>query len=417
MKAMNIFPTSKMPIREDLTSARCGNCFKLSICRQMRPFATGFATTVALIFVLASKGFAAPNVVPKAPTIKAKSYLIQDFASARVLAESKADVRMPPASLTKIMTAYVLFSELEQGNISVQDTVRVSEKAWKMPGSRMFIEVDTQVSVDDLLKGMIIQSGNDASVALAEHVAGSEDAFADLMNQYARRLGMLNSNFVNAEGLPNENHYTTSRDMAVLTRALIRDFPERYKMHAIRQFEYNGIAQHNRNKMLRRDSSVDGVKTGYTKAAGYCLVTSAKRDGMRLISVIMGADSPKARTNQTQSLLTFGFRFFETHQVYAPFQEVTQLPVFKGATDSLALGLAQPLWVTVARGRYKKLNAAMEVKPRLIAPISKGTVVGKVVVSLDGETITERDLLTLSRVPEGSLTKRITDHIKLWLAD
>ncbi len=414
-----MMPTN-LPLMLRLTARNflCRSCLLVYAAAVPRQGQRRFSAAVVLLIAAAlMPAFAVANVVPKAPVIKAKSYLIQDFSSGRVLAEQNADVRMEPASLTKIMTAYVLFSELRQGNISMQDAVRISEKAWKMPGSRMFIEVNTSVSVENLLKGMIIQSGNDASVALAEHVAGSEEAFADLMNQYARRLGMRNSNFANAEGLPNDNHYTTSRDMALLTRALIRDFPEPYKMHSIRQFQYNGITQYNRNKLLRRDASVDGVKTGYTRAAGYCLITSAKKEGMRLISVIMGAGSPKTRVSQTQTLLSYGFRFFETHQIYAPFEKVTQLPVFKGDADSLALGLARPLWVTVGRGQYKNLSAAMEVKPHLVAPVKKGVAVGKVVVSLDGKTVAERDLLTLAAIHEGSLTKRLTDHIRLWLAD
>ena len=254
--------------------------------------------------------------VPAPPEFKAAAWLLQDHLSGHVIAEHGADARLEPASLTKMLTVYVVFAELKAGKFALSDRVLVSKKAWKMPGSRMFIEVDTRVGVEDLIKGVVIQSGNDASVALAEHVAGDESAFADLMNQYASRIGMTSSHFVNSSGLPDPEHYTTARDMAVLAQALIRDFPDHYALHAQKEFVFNGITQYNRNKLLWQDETVDGLKTGHTEAAGYCLVASAQRDGMRLLSVIMGTDSERSRARQSRALLAYGFRFFETHRLY-----------------------------------------------------------------------------------------------------
>ncbi len=276
---------------------------------------------------------ASAAIVPDAPSVGARAYILQDFDSGRVLAEVNADERMEPASLTKIMTAYVVFEELEQGKIAMEDQVLVSEKAWRMGGSKMFIEVDTKVSVEDLLKGLIIQSGNDASVALAEFIAGDEDAFADLMNQYAVRLGMTGTHFINASGLPHPEHYTTARDTATLAAAMIRDFPELYKIHAVKEYEYNGIVQHNRNKLLWRDESVDGLKTGHTESAGYCLVASAERDGMRLISVVMGSESERSRARESIALLSYGFRFFETHRLYGALEPLTEIRIWKGEIE------------------------------------------------------------------------------------
>lgn len=284
---------------------------------------------VLLLCAAFAPGPASAAIVPDAPQVGARAFLLQDFDSGRVLAESNADERMEPASLTKIMTSYVVFEELKQGNITLDDKVLVSEKAWRMGGSKMFIEVNTEVTIDQLLKGVIIQSGNDASVALAEYIAGDESAFADLMNQYALRLGMSGSNFVNASGLPHPDHYTTARDMATLAAAMIRDFPTLYKMHAEKQYEYNGIAQHNRNRLLWRDDSVDGLKTGHTESAGYCLVASAERDGMRLISVVMGSKSERSRAKESTALLSYGFRFFETHRLYGAREPLTQIRVWK----------------------------------------------------------------------------------------
>ncbi|VAX02275.1 D-alanyl-D-alanine carboxypeptidase, partial [hydrothermal vent metagenome] len=271
---------------------------------------------IAVLFMLFLAPVQAATLIPATPKIKAKGYLLIDFNSGRVLAEKKSGQRMEPASLTKMLSAYVIDHELAKGNISLDDEVRISEKAWRMEGSRMFIEVGKKISVEDLLKGVIIQSGNDATVALAEHVAGSEDAFVSLMNQHAAELGMLDSHFVNSTGLPHKDHYTTPRDLAKLAIALIRDYPTHYAWYSQKEFVYNDIKQYNRNRLLWRNKYVDGIKTGHTESAGYCLVASAERDGMRLISVVLGTRNDETRSSESQKLLTYGFRFFETHRLY-----------------------------------------------------------------------------------------------------
>jgi len=366
-----------------------------------------------LVCMLAAAAGAAPVPVPSGPSVGARSYVLQDFYSGQVLGGRDEDMRVEPASLTKIMTAYVVFHELKEGNIRLEDQVRISEKAWRMRGSKMFIEVDKYVSVDDLLKGMIVQSGNDASVALAEYVAGSEDAFAQLMNQYAERLGMSGSHFVNSTGLPNENHYTTARDLAVLARALIRDFPEKYQWHAIEKFTFNGITQHNRNKLLWRDKTVDGIKTGHTESAGYCLAASALRDGMRLVAVVMGTKSENARAAATQKLLDYGFRFYETHELYKKEQPVTEIRLWKGELESLEIGLAGDLYVTVPRGQYKNLDATMQMNGHVIAPVEQGQGVGTLRVTLAETELVNRPLVSLQSVPQGTLWQRLADHVML----
>ncbi len=374
-------------------------------------FLTQGFVAVCVIPLLLSTASAA--IVPDAPSVGARAYILQDFDSGRVLAEVNADERMEPASLTKIMTAYVVFEELEQGKIAMEDQVLVSEKAWRMGGSKMFIEVDTKVSVEDLLKGLIIQSGNDASVALAEFIAGDEGAFADLMNQYAVRLGMTGTHFVNASGLPHREHYTTARDKATLAAAMIRDFPELYKMHAVKEYEFNGIVQHNRNRLLWRDESVDGLKTGHTESAGYCLVASAERDGMRLISVVMGSESERGRARESIALLSYGFRFFETHRLYGALEPLTEIRIWKGEIEKLGIGLARDLYVTVPRGQYKKLNAKMEIDSKVVAPVMKGEARGKLEVTLGGEQIAQRPLVTLAPVAEGGLWRQVTDQVRM----
>jgi D-alanyl-D-alanine carboxypeptidase (penicillin-binding protein 5/6) len=368
---------------------------------------------VIVCTMLLPVGTALAAIVPDAPSVGARAYILSDFDSGRVLAEVNADERMQPASLTKIMTAYVVFEELKQENISMQDKVRVSEKAWRMGGSKMFIEVDTKVSIEDLLKGLIIQSGNDASVALAEFIAGDEGAFADLMNQYAVRLGMTGSHFVNSSGLPNPEHYTTARDTATLAAAMIRDFPELYKMHAMKEYEYNGIVQHNRNKLLWRDESVDGLKTGYTESAGYCLAASAERDQMRLISVVMGSETERSRARESIALLSYGFRFFETHRLYGALEPLTEVRIWKGEIEKLGIGLARDLYVTVPRGQYEKLDAKMEIDSKVVAPVTKGEARGTLEVTLGGEQIAQRPLVTLAPVAEGGLWRKVSDQVRL----
>jgi D-alanyl-D-alanine carboxypeptidase (penicillin-binding protein 5/6) len=365
--------------------------------------------------LLAASSFAADVPVPAPPQIGASSYQLIDFSSGRIVAESNPDERVEPASLTKLMTAYAVFHALRRGQITLQDEAHVSEKAWRTEGSRMFIEVDTRVSVEDLLRGMIIQSGNDASVALAEHVGGSEDAFLELMNQHAELLGMTGSSFINTTGLPAEGHYVTARDVAILARAIISEFPEYYGWYSEREFTYNGIRQYNRNSLLWRDESVDGLKTGYTMAAGYCLVTSAERSGMRLISVVTGMASTEAREDGSQALLNYGFRFYETHKLYSGGEEITTARVWKGTPQEASLGLSEDLYITVPRGRYDSLEAKMDLNANLMAPLSAGAQVGAVRISLDDEPISTMPLMALHAVPEANVWTRIKDEVTLWL--
>ena len=368
-----------------------------------------------LSLILLPFASAASISVPAPPSVSATGYLLIDMDSDAVLAQKDAEQRLEPASLTKIMTAYAVFREINDGSVKLSDEVLVSEKAWKTPGSRMFIEVNKRVSVEELLKGMIIQSGNDASVALAEHVAGSEEAFANLMNEHARRLGMKNTHFVNATGLPDPEHYTTPHDIVLVTEASIREFPEFYKMYAVKEYTFNGIRQHNRNNLLWHDESVDGVKTGHTEAAGYCLVASAKRDGMRLISVVMGTDSEKARIRESKSLLNYGFRFYETHRLYGASDRLTRSRVWMGEQEQVALGLQEDLYVTIPRHQYEKLNARTEIQPQIEAPLIQGQKVGEVVVELDGQEITRRALVALTDVPEGGIWRTMVDSVLMML--
>ncbi len=352
--------------------------------------------------------------IPAPPQIAASGHLLIDFNSGHVLDESNADQRLEPASLTKIMTAYVVMRELTEGNIGLQDQVLVSEKAWRTPGSRMFIEVDKRVSVQQLLEGMIIQSGNDASVALAEHVAGSEETFANLMNEHAQRLGMINTHFVNSTGLPAEDHYTTARDIALVSAATIQEFPEYYQWYAVKEFSFNGITQYNRNKLLWRDDAVDGVKTGHTEAAGYCLVASAKKEGMRLISVVMGTSSENARAKESMSMLNYGFRFFETHRLYGAGEVLNRARVWKGAKENVALGLNQELYITIPRRQYKNLKAGMSIDPRLMAPVTKGQELGRVRITLNQDLVREVPLIALEGVDEGGILQTAKDSVLLW---
>lgn len=359
---------------------------------------------------------AASVLVPTPPQIGARGYILIDYNSGAVLAEKNADQRMQPASLTKLMTAYVVFHELQTGHIHLNDTTIVSKKAWKTGGSRMFIEVGTKVSVEELLKGMLVSSGNDAATALSEYVGGSEDSFVSLMNDYAKKLGMTNTHYDDATGLPNDpNHYTTPRDLSKLAVALIRQFPQYYHFFAIKKFTYNHISQDNWNALLFRDPTVDGLKTGHTDSAGYCLVSSALRDNMRLISVVMGTDSENARASQSETLLNYGFHFFETHELYLAEKAIKTVRIWKGKSKHLDLGLAQPLWVTVPRGAYGKLNESVDVPAVLTAPVEKGAAVGSIKVELDGKVVVQRPLTALETVPQGGLIRRMTDAaLLLW---
>ena len=366
---------------------------------------------VALLLLSFSMVAAALAPVPSPPKLAAKSFLLVDFNSGIILAEKNIDKKIEPASITKMMTAYVVYKEIESGRLSLDEEVTVSKKAWQKGGSKMFIEVGKKISVKTLLKGVIIQSGNDATIALAEHIAGSESTFADYMNQYAQGLGMTNTNFVNATGWPNKKHVTTARDLATLAAAMIREFPERYKWYKEKEFTYNGIRQYNRNKLLWRDKSVDGIKTGHTESAGYCLVSSAQREDMRLISVVLGTKSEKSRSDVSQSLLSYGFRFYESSKLYSAGKSLNTARVWQGAAESLNLGLNEDLFITIPRGQYKYLDAVMDVNTDIEAPIKKGQQLGLVTVKLDGKVLSTQPLVALHAVEKGSFIQRSKDQI------
>ncbi len=372
----------------------------------------------AYILVFASLVQAAPTAasmpIPKAPSTGARAFVIQDFNSGRIIASENDDQSYDPASITKLMTAYVIFNELKSGKIALTDMVTISEKAWRTPGSRMFVEVGKKVSVEDLLQGMIVQSGNDATIALAEYVAGSEETFAALMNRHAEDLGLIGSHFMNSTGLPDENHYMTARDIARLAATVIRKHPDYYRWYSQKEFTFNDITQQNRNKLLWRDDSVDGVKTGFTDSAGYCLVTSATKEGMRLITVVLGTDSANARISASQALLNYGFRFFETHKLYDAGTVLASSRIWKGSTDSIQLGLDRVMYVTIPRGRYESLDASMKIDNRIMAPVSEGATLGSVQIRLDDAVVAEQPLVSLQGVAEGSFWQRIADEALLY---
>ena len=366
---------------------------------------------VIISFQLFSTGILqAALPIPKPPSTGAKSYIIQDYGSGNVLAEKHSEVSVEPASITKLMAAYVIFSELQSNNIALSDVVTISEKAWRTPGSRMFVEVGKKVTVEELLQGMIIQSGNDATVALAEYVAGSEDSFADAMNKHAAEIGLTGSHFMNATGLPDENHYMTARDIATLASLVISQYPEYYKWYSQKEYTFNDITQHNRNKLLWRDPSVDGLKTGYTESAGYCLVTSAKKEGMRLITVVLGTSSANARADASQALLNYGFRFFETHKLYDAGTQLTTSRIWKGSSETLPLGLDHALFVTIPRGQYNSLDASMNIDQRIMAPVTTGQTLGTVQVMLGEQLVADQPLVSLQTIGEGSFWQRIMDE-------
>ena len=366
---------------------------------------------LALLFAV--PGWTAAKPIPNPPELNATSYYLMDFDSGKVLAEKDADKPVEPASITKLMTAYLVDKAIADGDITLDDMVTISEKAWRMQGSKMFVEVGKQVSVRDLLKGLIIQSGNDASVALAEYVAGSESAFVGYMNHQANLLGMTNTNFANATGWPDENHYSTARDIAILTRAVIREFPESYRLYKVREYTYNDIRQFNRNRLLWRDDSVDGVKTGHTESAGFCLVASAEREDMRLISVVLGTDSDKARTQSSQALLNYGFRFYETHQLYRADEILSRARIWYGDQEQVSLGVGKDIYITIPRGRYRELDASMEIDREISAPVQRGKQLGVVNIRLGDEVLLSDDLVAMQDVGEGSLISMAMDRIKL----
>ena len=370
---------------------------------------------ISLVFLLCGvSAHAQRTPIPQPPIIGAKSFLLIDGNTGAELASLKPDERLAPASLTKLMTAYAIFRALDKGQIALDDLVTVSEKAWRTEGSRMFIEVDTRVSVEELMLGMIVQSGNDASVALAEHAASTEDVFAQVMNQYAAQLGMTGSNFRNASGMPDEDHYTTARDMATLARAIINEFPEYYRWYSVKEFEYNGIKQPNRNSLLWRDESVDGMKTGRTDEAGYCLVSSAQRDDMRVISVVLGTASAKARIDGSHSLLNYGFRFFETRLLYRAGETVATAKIWKAAKETTPLGLPEDLYVTIPRGSFEEVESVRNIPETLLAPIAHGQPIAELQVSLNGDQLLNMPLRALEDNPDGSFWQRAIDGVTLW---
>lgn len=383
----------------------------------MQPLTTRHITIFFCLLLLSLSGLIHAQEtmpIPQAPQVPVRGYILMDFHSGAILAEMDSDTRMEPASITKLMSAYVIYKSLAEGSLQLSDQVTISEKAWRTEGSRMFVEVGKKVPVDDLIMGMVVQSGNDATVALAEHIAGTESAFAAIMNQQAARLGLTNTHFVNSTGLPHPDHYTTARDIAILVRAVIRDFPVEYRRYSIRDFTYNNITQHNRNRLLWQDDSVDGLKTGHTSSAGYCLAASALRGDMRLISVVLGADNEKDRFRASQALLNYGFRFFETHKLYGANEPLTEARIWKGEVDKLPLGLAEDLYVTIPRGQHQDMNASLRVNNGIEAPVSQGAPFGKVTVTLREASVAEAPLVALRGVAEGGLVSRLVDQTMMF---
>jgi len=353
--------------------------------------------------------------IPAPPAISARAYMLVDHTSGQTLASLNENQRLDPASITKLMTAYAVFRSIRSKRIGLEDPVTISETAWRTGGSRSFIDLGSQVPVSVLLQGMIIQSGNDASVALAEHVAGSESAFADLMNQYAKELGMTNTSYRNATGLPDPEHYTTAADIIKVANAIIREFPEYYRWYSQKDFTWNGITQSNRNGLLWRDSTVDGMKTGHTDTAGYCLVSSALRDGMRLVAVVLGTDSPAARERDSQTLLNYGYRFWETKRILVAGQSLNESRVWKGESELVNIGVNQDVWATLPRGSAEQVSSKLSLPAQLIAPLDTKTALGTVRLNLGDKLIAEASLYPLKPVPTGSLWQQGRDTVLLWL--
>lgn len=366
-----------------------------------------------LLSAYLSSAVAAPALIPAPPRVNAKAYLLIDHNSGHVLAERNADKKIEPASLTKLMTAYVVLYEIDRGGISLEDEVKISEKAWRMGGSRMFIRVNTLVSVKDLLKGLIIQSGNDASVALAEHIANNESSFVELMNQHAERLNMNATHFNNSTGWPDKNHYTTARDLSIISQAIINDFPKHYSEYKQKEYTYNNIRQYNRNRLLWLDDRVDGLKTGHTEAAGYCLISSAKNNNMRLISVVTGTNKDDARIAASRKLLNYGFRFFETSLIHQANSEITNLRVWKGEEKNVSLGIAKNLYVTMPKGMSKKIKNNIKVEAMIEAPVAEGQSYGQLNIMLGDKQLATQNLIALSSIKEGGIWRKLVDNIKL----
>ena len=383
----------------------------------LRTFLILFALCLGMLPTL--RAFAAPAIIPRPPDIAATSYILIDAKTGQVLIQENADEALPPASLTKIMTSYIAIEEIISGRLTLDTPVHISEKAWRMEGSKTFVGVDTMVRAEDLLRGIIIQSGNDASVAIAEHIAGSEEAFAGMMNQYAEVMGMQQSFFMNASGLDTELYYNTmsARDLALIARETVIKHKDFYPIYAEREFTYNGITQSNRNSLLFRDRNVDGLKTGWTDAAGFCLVASAERDGMRLISVVMGTASTEARAIETQKLFTYGFRYFETHQLYSEGQVLTNVPVWSGEQSAVDLGVTEDVFVTIPRGQGENLTAAVDVEEAVTAPLVGGQIMGVVNVTLDSDLIYRGDVVAMQAIEQGGLFKRFIDWLTLFFSN
>ena len=376
-----------------------------------------WAILSACLILTLELSVAAPAIIPRPPEIAATSYILIDAVTGKIIVEENADEALPPASLTKIMTAYIAVEEIMNGNLSLADKVHISEKAWRMEGSKMFVGVNSQVSVEDLLRGIIIQSGNDASVAIAEHIAGSEEAFADMMNQYSEVLGMSSSFFMNSSGLDTEVYYNTmsARDLSILAQATISGHADYYPIYAEREFTYNDIRQTNRNSLLFRDRNVDGMKTGWTDAAGYCLVASAERDGMRLISVVMGTVSEESRAIETQKLMTYGFRYYETHKLYDANQILTNVPVWSGKDSAVDLGIENEVYVTIPRGQAQAMEATVDVDEIIYAPLANGQIMGVVNVTLDKDNIFQSNIVAMQEIERGGILKRFIDWLTLFI--
>lgn len=380
-----------------------------TICRHL------LANIVLALFSISIAHANRVHVAPP-PNLAAKAYLLKDFNSGDIIASQKSAMRIDPASLTKIMTAYLSFKAIKNGHLQLTQTLPVSEAAWKIEGSRMFIEPNKPVTVDELLHGLIIQSGNDASIALAEGIASSEPLFASMMNKEAQRLGMKNTHYMNATGLTDAKHYTTANDLALLATALIHDYPSEYeRLYSIKQYSYNNITQSNRNRLLWLDPNVDGMKTGHTESAGYCLISSAKRDGVRRIAVVLGAPSDAARATESQKLLNYGYQFYDTSLVYKQGQSISQLKVWKGSSKQLASTVSDDLFITFPKGEYANLKAVISTTQPLIAPIKQGQVIGKISFTLHGKTIVEHPLVAAKSIAVAGFIGRAWDSIKLLL--
>lgn len=368
----------------------------------------------AFLLILFIAGLAQAQILPQAPTVAAKSWILLDYSTGQALASYNPDERVEPASLTKLMTAYVVLGALKEGKIKPAQTVPVSERAWKTQGSRMFIEPRRPVTVEELLRGMIVQSGNDACIALAEAVAGTEEAFVQMMNREAQRLGLKGTHFANATGLSDPQHYSTARELGALAAALIRDFPEHYPLYSLREYTYNRISQANRNRLLWLDPAVDGVKTGHTENAGYCLIASAKRGPRRLLSVVMGTSSDAMRTQESQKLLNFGFQFFDAVKLYAKDQSVSQLKVWKGSQNTVKAGFLEDFTLSLPKGMAEKVKASLVSQQPLLAPVQKGQRIGTLMLTLDDKPYGEYPVVALEAIPVAGMLGRAWDTMRLW---